>query len=87
MAVTRRPEFDLLQVRCSQAAFARSPQRPFEAGGLVFLKGKLAKVLLALTLVVLPVKTPKEIEDLLHIMNETRVEVSIPEQNGNGDTK
>ena len=50
-----------------------------EAGGLVFLKGKLAKVLLALTLIVLPVKTPKEIEDLLHIMNETRVEVSIPE--------
>ncbi len=53
----------------------------------MFLKGKLAKVLLALTLIVLPVKTPKEIEDLLHIMNETRVEVSIPEQNGNGDTK
>jgi hypothetical protein len=72
-----------LQASC----VARSPQRPPEAGGLVFLKGKLAKVLLALTLVVLPVKTPKEIEDLLHIMNETMVEVSIPEQNGNGDTK
>ncbi len=53
----------------------------------MFLKGKLAKVLLALTLIVLPVKTPREIEDLLHVMNETRVEVSIPEQNGNGDTK
>ena len=57
------------------------------AGGFMFLKGKLAKVLLALTLIVLPVKTPREIEDLLHVMNETRVEVSIPEQNGNGDTK
>ena len=28
---------------------------------------------------------PKEIEDLLHIMNETKVEFSIPDNNDKGD--
>ena len=51
----------------------------------MFLKGKLAKVFLALTLVLLPVKTPKQIEDILCVMNETRVEMSIPEENPSGD--
>lgn len=29
---------------------------------------------------------PKEIEDLLHIMNETKVEFTIPDENDNGDS-
>jgi len=53
----------------------------------VFLKGKLAKVFLVLMLIVLPVKTPKEIEDILCVMNETRVEMTIPEENASGDTR
>lgn len=28
---------------------------------------------------------PKEIEDLLHIMNETKVEFTIPDEDGSGD--
>jgi hypothetical protein len=87
MAVTQRPEFNSFQFLCTQAAFARTHNGWSEAGGLVLVKGKLAKLLLALTLIVLPVKTPKELEDILHIMNGTRVEVSIPEENGKSDTK
>jgi hypothetical protein len=30
---------------------------------------------------------PKEIEDLLHIMNETKVEFTIPEESDDGDGK
>jgi len=51
------------------------------------LKGKLAKVFLLLLLIGLPIKTPKEIEDILYVMNQTRVEITIPEQNGSGDPK
>ncbi len=29
---------------------------------------------------------PKDIEDLLHIMNETKVEFTIPDENDNGDS-
>lgn len=29
---------------------------------------------------------PKEIEDLLHIMNETKVEFTIPDDDDNGDS-
>jgi hypothetical protein len=28
---------------------------------------------------------PKEIEDILHIMNETKVEFSVPDEDHNGD--
>jgi hypothetical protein len=30
---------------------------------------------------------PKEIEDLLHIMNETKIEFTIPEEGDDGDGK
>lgn len=29
---------------------------------------------------------PKEIEDLLHIMNETKIEFTIPDEDNNGDS-
>ena len=28
---------------------------------------------------------PKEIEDLIHVMNETRIEFTIPDENSKGD--
>ncbi len=52
------------------------------------MKRKWLKVLLMLVMAgvacVGPVN-PKEIEDLLHIMNETRIEFTIPDENNKGD--
>jgi hypothetical protein len=51
------------------------------------LKRKWLKAVLLISLVCLPVP-PKEIEDLLHIMNETKVEFTIPDDAGDkGDGK
>jgi hypothetical protein len=50
-------------------------------------KGKLAKVLLLLVLIGLPVRTHREIEGILSVMKEAKIEIGIPEHDGNGDTK
>jgi hypothetical protein len=52
------------------------------------MKRKWLKVLMMLMMAVASFGSPmnpKEIEDLMHIMNETRIEFTIPDENHKGE--
>jgi hypothetical protein len=52
------------------------------------MKSKWLKVLMILMMAFASFggpMNPKEIEDLMHIMNETRIEFTIPDENYKGD--
>jgi 23S rRNA A2030 N6-methylase RlmJ len=50
-------------------------------------KRRLAKALLLLTLIWLPVKSHQEIEDIVYRMNRTRVEIRIAEKKAEREPK
>jgi hypothetical protein len=51
----------------------------------MFMKRKWLTALLLLMLAGCPMNNPKDIEDLLHTMNETKGEFSIPDEGDKGD--
>jgi hypothetical protein len=76
-------------VRASGALVSLNGFLPVEVG--VSLKDKLRKVLLLAMLgmggVMGAAMNPKEIEDLMRIMNQTQIEVVVKEESGDGDRK
>lgn len=73
-----------------QRAFVRNSRFPADGEkGLVSIKRKCLKVLFMLMMAVASFGSPmnhKEIEDLMRVMNETRVELSIPDPDPNGES-
>jgi hypothetical protein len=50
----------------------------------VWIKSKWLRAFLLLPLTLLPMH-PKDIEDILYVMNETKVEFTIPDEDDKGD--